>query len=251
VTIPSLRHVGIGFGVLATTLLIYDAFKIVRALRASADPSMHVAPFETHPEDVNARLLVLGDSTAVGTGAGRSTQSVAGRLAEAHPGLLVDNRAHNGARVRDLRPQLDDVELSAFDVVLLQVGGNDILRWTPLKALRQALDDLLAQVTDRAGEVIVIAPGMVGDAPAIPWPLGHLLNARSKRVRSIVRDRATEHGAVFVDLRAAKADRKQAPPHERYAADGLHPSARGYAAWYRALLAQTPVRNWLEAARAE
>ena len=44
------------------------------------------------------RVLVVGDSTGVGTGAARPEDSIAGRLADAYPDVTIVNRARNGAK---------------------------------------------------------------------------------------------------------------------------------------------------------
>lgn len=241
----SLRYLSVGLGVLATTVLVYDAFKIVRALRASASPELETVAYTVHPEDVGARLLVLGDSTAVGTGARAAQDSVAGRLGAAVPRLRIDNQAVDGARVRDLQAQIAQAAPGEFDVVLVQIGGNDMLRWTGLGELRRDLDAFLAEASRRAGQVVLIAPGLVGRAPAIPWPLNYVLNSRARRVRSVLRGSAEAQGVHFVDLVGATAEAGRRPK-AHYAADGLHPSGEGYGAWYRALVEQVPIQRWLD-----
>ena len=53
-------------------------------------------PLQRSPERHSLRLLVVGDSTARGTGASAPPSSVAGLLAQAFPRLLIDNRAGDG-----------------------------------------------------------------------------------------------------------------------------------------------------------
>ena len=45
------------------------------------------------------------------------------------------NRARNGARTLDALLQIADVGGTRCDLVLIHVGGNDVLRRTPLRAL--------------------------------------------------------------------------------------------------------------------
>jgi hypothetical protein len=66
------------------------------------------------------RLLVVGDSTAVGTGATVPQASVAGLLAERFPGLQIDNRARDGTMFAELLAQLDGEE--RFDELMVQAA---------------------------------------------------------------------------------------------------------------------------------
>ena len=72
-------------------------------------------PFQQRPSDATVRLLVVGDSTAVGSGADSPAASVAGRLASEHARLWVENRARDGARLADVPAQLDDGD-ERFDI---------------------------------------------------------------------------------------------------------------------------------------
>lgn len=59
-------------------------------------------PFEVRVKEVNRRVLVIGDSTGVGTGASNSADSVAGRIARDYPGTEIVNRAQDGAKGEDM-----------------------------------------------------------------------------------------------------------------------------------------------------
>lgn len=79
------------------------AWRIRRAIRLCAVSRV----FEANPPHATARLLVVGDSTAVGTGATSPAASIAGLIARRHPDVAIDNRAHNGVRFADVLRQLD------------------------------------------------------------------------------------------------------------------------------------------------
>ena len=55
--------------------------------------SRSIEPLQAKPLDATARLLLVGDSTAVGTGASAAGASVAGLIAQRHPHVRIVNRA--------------------------------------------------------------------------------------------------------------------------------------------------------------
>ncbi len=108
------------------------------------------------------RLLSVGDSTAVGTGATVPQASVAGLLGQAFPRLQIVNRARDGAKFAAVMAQLDGSE--PFDIVLVMAGGNDVVRLRGLQAL-QALQDNVERVARRA-RVRADLPQQLTAAPA-------------------------------------------------------------------------------------
>jgi lysophospholipase L1-like esterase len=190
-------------------------------------------PFEAHPPTPGARLLVVGDSSGVGTGATNPSASVAGRLAAAAAGLSVDNRARDGARFSDVVAQLDGLDGERYDAVLVMAGGIDAIYFTRLAALRESVDRVLARASRLATTVVVVPSGNLGNAPFFLWPASILMRARTRAVHAVVRDLAVRHGASYVSLYRERRDDPFAQDPSRYhAADGLHPSDAGYALWF-------------------
>ncbi|MEE4276860.1 MAG: GDSL-type esterase/lipase family protein [Halieaceae bacterium] len=246
-----LKVLAMGVGAALTLLLAYVILKVGLALYSSQKSVAQVSPISTKPANPAASLLVLGDSTAVGTGAGRAEKSLVGRISSSFPSVAIENRAVVGAVADDLDMQLGSAERSSYDVLLIAIGGNDVLRFTAMSSLRETLAGILEQSATRADHRAIIVPGMVGDAPAVPWPVSLLYNARSESLRQLVDELASTSGVQFVDLhrdaamRAAFAENPQA----NYAADGLHPSGEGYALWYEVLSTQLPLQRWFQAPR--
>lgn len=158
------------------------------------------------------RLLIVGDSTAVGTGATASGASVAGLLGEHFPWLQIENRSRDGATFSELLDQLDGDE--RLDMVLVMAGGN------------------------------------VGNAPLFFAPLSWLMAWRSRQLNAFASEAAWRHGAVLVNLFRESADDPFVQRPELNAADGLHPSDAGYRVWFDELMAQAALPPRLAAALA-
>ncbi len=197
-------------------------------------------PYSTAPASANASLLVVGDSTGVGTGAKDPANSVAGRLSAALPHLAIENRSENGAHASDVLRQLAASPTAHYDAILVQVGGNDVIGFTREDELRANMH-ALAQTAARQARLVIFMPaGNVGNAPLFFPPLSWVMTARSRTLHSIVKEAAAQSGAVYVNLFQEKEDDPFIREPERlHAADGLHPSDDGYALWEAQLLAQS------------
>jgi lysophospholipase L1-like esterase len=238
---------------------VYDAVVIARALIAgsqlasesrafasSAGPGASLPAASQSPSGAK-RVLVAGDSTAVGTGAGEPLMSVPGRIARDNPSVLLVNLAEDGARTEALVAQLHSAGPAEYDAVLILVGGNDVLRLTGIDRLRDSIAAALHLATGLSDNVALMTVGDVGSAPAIPWPVSLLLSRRAATLRALFAEEAGKRGVAYVDMHvpAAQTDPFARDPDKYYARDGLHPSAAGYGLWYERLKRKTPLDSWL------
>ncbi|MEO6322595.1 MAG: GDSL-type esterase/lipase family protein [Polaromonas sp.] len=154
--------------------------------------------WQASPEAPQLSLLIVGDSTAVGTGASTPANSVAGLMARDHPRLRIVNRARDGARFADIALQLEGDE--RFDAILVMGGGNDVIRLTGHEALEHDIADAAHLARTRARLVLIMPPGNVGNAPFFFPPLSWLMTQRAKALHRFVREAAADNGAVYVNL---------------------------------------------------
>lgn len=209
-------------------------------------------PLQHTPADALVRLLIVGDSTGVGTGASAPQASLAGLLAREHPRLWIENRARDGATFAGTAGQLahrghDD---KRFDIVLVLAGGNDVFRFRAREALRADIERSVVLARERAALVVLMPAGNVGNAPFFLPPLSWEMTRRSRVLHALVRDTAQRHGLVYVDLFHERSDDPFVQRPELHARDGLHPSDAGYREWYQTLMAQPEFAARLAAARA-
>jgi lysophospholipase L1-like esterase len=177
-------------------------------------------------------VAVLGDSLALGTGASDPTNALAFRiyraLAIAHPGSEVTNVAIGGSRVDDVRRlQVASLDPRSTDLVLVIVGGNDVVRRTPVTAFAREYRALLDAIRARVPRATVIAFG-VPDVARSPLfaDTRATTEARSRADDAAVRSAASAAHAAFVDLFAFTL-------HDRggeafFSSDDFHPNDAGY-----------------------
>jgi lysophospholipase L1-like esterase len=229
----------VGFAVCARTgWRLHESVELARLSR----PLQHLL------DQPSLRLLVVGDSTAVGTGATAPQASVSGLLAEHFPGLQIDNRARDGAKFAELLAQLDGEE--RFDMVLVMAGGNDVVRLRGLGALRSDVERVTQRARQRADLVVLMPAGNVGNAPFFFAPVSWLMTWRSRQLHNFALEAASHRGTLLVNLFREAADDPFVQRQELNAADGLHPSDAGYRVWFDELMVQAALSQHLSAALA-
>lgn len=205
-------------------------------------------PFSQRPAKPALRMLIVGDSTAVGTGASSPESSLAGLIAREHPRLLIDNRGRDGALLADVVAQLAIEE--RFDIVLVVAGGNDVIRMRDRDAMRADVERVAAAASARAPLVVLMPSGNVGNAPFFFPPVSWLMTSRSRALHDFVARGAERSGAVYVDLFRERADDPFVADPSLNASDGLHPSDAGYGNWWQELQEQAALQRHLAASKA-
>ncbi|MGQ2981738.1 MAG: SGNH/GDSL hydrolase family protein [Polaromonas sp.] len=217
-------------------------------IKQSVELARQSEPFQTAPQDARARLLVVGDSTAVGTGASSPAASLAGLIASEHPRLAIVNRAADGAKYEDIARQLEAAAGERFDAILVLGGGNDVIRLTPYAPLEENIARVGTLARTQARLVVFLPSGNVGSAPFFFPPWSWLMTQRSRVLHRLVQQVAADNGALYVNLFKEKQDDPFAQrPDELNAKDGLHPSDAGYRLWLDELNSQADLARRLAA----
>jgi len=209
-------------------------------LRAPSAPRM----FGTGGETLH--YLVLGDSTAVAEG-GSYEQGIAvetaGHLsggaggARGGRGVELTNVGVSGARVHDvLTEQLPRADLAHADVVLLDVGANDVTHLTRSGAVARDFERIvktLLQANCKMKIVVTGSPDM-STPPRIPRLLRGLAGVRSRAINRIAKDLVKRHELTFAPI-AERTGPLFARDRTLFSADRFHPNDRGYALWITVL----------------
>ncbi|KRD27458.1 GDSL family lipase [Acidovorax sp. Root267] len=222
---------------IATGALVLTACAPWRMWTA-ADLARDAQPYTAQPVEPVRRVLVVGDSTAVGTGASIPLESLPGRIGQDHPQWRIDNPAANGARYADVAAQLERAS-TGYDLVLVLAGGNDVIRLTALDTLRPQIEQVVTLARQKGQHVVLMPCGNVGHAPFFIPPVSWAMSRRSESLHTMVKGIAATRQVRYVRLlKPRNEDPFVARSKTLNAADGLHPSSAGYQEWYRELVAQ-------------
>ena len=184
-------------------------------------------------------VLAFGDSLTAGYGL-KPAESYPVRLEAALRGAGIAAKVHNGGvsgettasgRAR-LSWQLQGLKTKP-DLVILELGANDMLRGLDPGLARANLDAMLTELKRR--RILVLLTGMLA-APNLGAPY-------RRRFDAIYPALARKHGVAFHPffMRGVAGNPRLLQP------DGLHPTARGVTMIVRGLLPQ--VKTALAAAR--
>lgn len=216
------------FIILVSVVALYALFEVVRIawiLSRAQTGILYASTAYTRPSGVK-HVLVAGDSTAVGIGASTPAESLPARLAR-EVDASVANFAKNGARAKDVAGQLALVERSSYDLILIQVGANDVIYFHSLKSAVHSAEEFLDKARSMSDRVALFTSGKIGEAPLVPYVLRPVLTSRADSLRKDFKALAGSKGVLYVDL-FAEAEKFE---KQDYSADLLHPSDSGYGQW--------------------
>lgn len=175
-------------------------------------------------------LLVVGDSIAAGVGADTFTNALVGQLSTAlseRYNCRVDWKAVGkiGATTRVVLDELvPAIPESAYDLIVVSTGVNDVTALTRVTAFATHLEDLIVTLHAQSPGARIVAIGLppMHQFPLLPQPLRSVIGLRSRLLDEAVRRVAERHSyAVHIPVAIA-------PDPELFAADGYHPSPKGY-----------------------
>ncbi len=176
------------------------------------------------------RLLILGDSSAVGLGVDTQAQALLGQITQAlSPDFTVsyDLVAVTGARTADALGWLANLPAGNYDVIVTAFGVNDVTKGTSLKGFLARQAQLLDQLQSQFGAEIIVVSGLppVRDFPALPHPLRWVLGRQAIRFDLALRDLvARRAGCTVLKFNLALNA-------SNMGLDGFHPGPSVYAAW--------------------
>lgn len=175
------------------------------------------------------RLLIAGDSSAAGVGAGTQEQALSGQLVKrlsrqfSVEWRLVATTGHTtGNAIEDLRR----IE-GQFDAAVTALGVNDVTRAVTCNRFKRQQAELMRLLSVDLGVRTVIVTGVpqMDRFPALPQPLAWILGRQSARLDEGLRE-------VIASFPKARHLALHLPDDPALAAvDGYHPSPKAYRLW--------------------
>ena len=175
------------------------------------------------------RLLITGDSSAAGVGAGTQAQALSGHLVSRlakHYTVEWQLEATTGHTTLDTIDRLQKLN-SQFDMAVTALGVNDVTRGVTRQRFVERQTQLLDLLTGPLGvrRLVITGVPQMHRFPALPQPLAWVLGRQAARLDQglqQVAGRFPQAQHLALDL----------PDNPALAApDGYHPSPKTYAIW--------------------
>lgn len=175
------------------------------------------------------RLLILGDSSAAGVGVAHQDAALSGQMLvhlTSHARVTWQLVARSGATTAQAQKMMQGV--GCFDVAVLALGVNDVLRQTGASRFARAQTALMDELRQRHGVQHIFASAVppLGAFTVFPQPLRAHLGQRAVTLDRVLQQVCAALGAEHVPFQLA-------PDPRWLARDGLHPGAPLYAEWGR------------------
>ncbi len=221
------------FGVLAI-IILWQFVSSRHYIQIGKGLAAHTVAFSRHLDHPKFRILFVGDSSAVGVGTSSPEHSIAGLTGKLYPEAEIVNVSVSGSKAHDVIAQLKNVT-EQYNLIMVHVGGNDVVRFTPYKQLTTDVQEVLELAVSKGKHVLVTSTGNVGTAKLLPAFSRPLYTWRSRGVRAVLKHQvaASKGNVRYTDLfREQAKDPFALEPEKYYAADMFHPSDAGYEEWF-------------------
>jgi lysophospholipase L1-like esterase len=215
----------------------------VEARSRTEDPPSGDGVYGRHARGRRGRPLVfavLGDSSAVGLGVDRASETpgvqIAAALAELSDSpIRLVRLAVSGSVSAGLAGQVDRALLEQPDVTLIMIGANDVTsRARPADSVRH-LADAVRRLVDAGSQVVVGTCPDLGTIRPVAQPLRTMARRWSRQLAAAQTIAVVEAGGRTVSLGSVLGP-SFATDSSLFSDDEFHPSGAGYAAAAAVLL---------------
>jgi len=228
-----MKYLFIVLGIIVLGFVGYHAVRIGFLLTKVQKLNAQASKYERDLPRADGRILIAGDSSAVGVGAGKPEESVAGLFGADFGRMDIVNIGESGLRLGGLERKLYDLDEQRYDMIVIMIGTNDITEYIPIGTAEQNLKDVLEMVTKMSNRVIIMHSGNMAFAPFFPDFMKGSLQKRTLAFREFYQRLADEYKVAYVDLYGdSPYDLKNPNNPSLYAEDGLHLNSEGYKLWY-------------------
>lgn len=168
--------------IIGVGIFVYVTFILMRILRSVLIMKAAISnrrPYNRPKEHAIQHILVMGDSSMYGAGVTDPKHTVGGLLGVKYPQASIETIALNGARVRNLKHQFKQAAHRHYNLIVIGVGGNDIVRFSNYLKLQRELTTFLKQVSQISDQIILCHSGNIGNIGFFLFPFNYLFSYRS------------------------------------------------------------------------
>ncbi len=216
------------FGILIIIIASITAVTLHR-IRKAKSMAKNAVSFAQRYADGGKRLLFIGDSVLLGTGAEKPHLTIPGYFAAKYPQSHIVNVCDNGLYTKDLIEILSGMEGQYFDLAMIHTAANETLRRTSIHEIEQQIASVLKLAKTVSGHVVVLSGMDVGKSKLIPLGMRWIMAAQTRKVQRVFAQAARDANVLHVDILPAFEDGPLVQNPKKFTAgDYLHFNGEGY-----------------------
>ncbi len=219
--------------ILTAPLLIWQALRVRKKALILPEPTgLRSGVTANRSNKAPLRLLIVGDSAAVGVGEKTQDTALLGQLVKHLSNYTTvewDLIARTGGTTTTTMQWLCETQAKSYDAVVVSLGVNDVTRQVPLRKWLNQTDNLLNLLTTKFAAKRIYTTNLppMGSFPALPQPLRWIIGLRVNRFNLAME----QHQAKRPEITRISINLKLDPA--LMASDGYHPGTAVYALWAR------------------
>lgn len=201
--------------------------RIVTFVRIAREVRRTTKPFISLSKNPRKRIAILGDSSMYSAGATAAHLTIGGLMADKFPRAVVETLAVNGAQTKDLMDQLERKQFGHYDIMLIGIGGNDVVRFEKFSNIERQLSEALKTASKHADQIVLCHSVNVGNIGFFPFPINLIFDRRTRKLSELYDKLAKQYPKVtYVNFyRPIRDDYYTKHTRAQFlAADGFHAS---------------------------
>lgn len=186
-------------------------------------------------------FVSLGSSLTAGVGSTDERETVpyqyALNLSQTQGNVTLVDLGIPGATLKDvLDTELPKALSYHPNIVMVEIGTNDVHNFVPLATFKQEYISLLTSLTqNHSTQIIALTIPYLGSDRDVKFPFTALLDFQTQRYNQVIKQVAKQYPVKLIDLYALSRPISQSTPGF-YAPDLFHPSALGYMIWSKLII---------------
>lgn len=214
--------------------IVFQAAYSIYYLNKSAEvvKKTHTGTFNLGEKSKPSYLIWAdGDSVGAGVGASSFKTSLVGRIGEHiadDNNVTLNNKSISGLRMKQLvEHTLPDKKQ---DLIVLVISSNDLFHFSNLKDFKVSTEKVLARYSPLGEKLIIIGPGRIFDADAVPVILKPVYRLIASKYSDVISQEAKKYkNVIYINPTSVKSAREYGFTG---ASDHFHPNDAGYEFWF-------------------
>lgn len=226
-------------GMLVAVVLLQEAARIAFLYKKARDIDKNPILF-SQKGDMKFAILIVGDRSVFASGYESPFDSLPGILATKLGSGSISVDGTPEMRIKDLASRLSSKGGTAWDLIIISVGENDVLHKLEAEEVEDELREGIEVARDLSnGSVIIVAPRDIGRAPIMPPVLPSQYEKLTKEYSNMYSNLAAEFDTEYIHSSYVGEVTNAISRDQYYLSDQFHVSKDGNRVWADGIIANS------------